>query len=53
MDAKKTSFCEQKEAKKLYESGVWEWAMAVSRHRARCKKVFGCFFQKALLGFGS
>jgi hypothetical protein len=43
---KATSFCEQKEAKKLFDSGGWELAPALPNHRTRCKKVFWFFFAK-------
>jgi hypothetical protein len=53
--AEAPSFCEQKdcpsgEAIKLFESGAWAEALGLPHHRARFKKVFACFFQKALLG---
>jgi hypothetical protein len=46
------SFCEQKEAKKLFESGAWDVATALPHPGTSIKKVFACFFQKALLAFG-
>jgi hypothetical protein len=54
---KATSFCEQKDgaaprgAKKLFYSSGRGVAAALPHHRTRVKKVFGCFFQKALLPF--
>jgi hypothetical protein len=51
VSAEETSFCEQKETKKLFYSAAWVEVLALPYHRARFKKVFRCFFQKALLAF--
>jgi hypothetical protein len=39
-------------AKKLFYTGAGVEAPALQLLRTRFKKVFGCFFQKALLCFG-
>jgi hypothetical protein len=46
-----TSFCEQKEAKKLYDTGAGARAPALPHAQARLTKVFARFFQKAPLAF--
>jgi hypothetical protein len=39
-NAKAPSFCEQKEAKKLYDSGVWGVAPSLPHHRTSIKESF-------------
>jgi hypothetical protein len=56
-DVKAPSFCEQKdcpsgEAKKLYDSGAWEWAMPLPHHRAGFKKSFWVLFSKSTASLG-
>jgi hypothetical protein len=41
----KASFCEQKEAKKLYYAGLW--ASALTQPMAQHKKVFAPLFSKS------
>jgi len=43
---KRTSFCEQKEAKKLYSSGLRIWPGHCHTHEPEEQKFFGSFFQK-------
>jgi hypothetical protein len=42
---RKASFCEQKEAKKLYHAGPW--ALSLTQPQAQHKKVFAPLFSKS------
>jgi len=44
MRKEESSFCEQKEAKKLYDLG--SWAVAASLPMTPREEVFCCFFSK-------
>jgi hypothetical protein len=47
-----TSFCEQKEPKKLFYTGVWVFATASSNGTVQSSKSFlVLFFKKELLAF--
>jgi hypothetical protein len=55
MRSRSSSFCEQKDGaaprgpKKLCYTGAWVVSQALPHPRTRFKKIFACFFQKALL----
>jgi hypothetical protein len=46
-----TSFCEQKEAKKLFYSGACGGSAALPHHQARFKKSFWVLFSKSTAYF--
>jgi hypothetical protein len=45
-------FVNKKKQKNFNHPKTWVEALALRRHQTRFKKVFACFFQKALLPIG-